>query len=198
MSAARSSLPNESRMGSVVLSEIGEALWLFFDRGGPALWAILAASMWLWTRIGQGYAFVHRAQHGQHDAPAALHVALDLGRRVQEMESLIAVLPLLGLLGTIGGMIEAFDVLAYSGSTFGTSDPRGLSLGISRALLTTMAGLVTSLAGVFAVTPLARRVARANRSAQAGDAGRDGFALSPLLSLRVTLLGRARHEEAGS
>ena len=97
----------------------------------------------------------------------------------------------LRLLGTVGGMIEAFDVLAW----FGKSNPRGLSLGISQALLTTMAGLVTSLAGVFAVTPLARRAARAERVVSAGRGGLDGFALSPTLALRSRVLGRTPREE---
>jgi biopolymer transport protein ExbB len=188
---------------AALLGEVPEALALFFDRGGPALWAILFVSLWLWVRIGQGWLFVllsHPAQvRQQHlDAgSAALLLAQNLGRRVQEMESLVAVLPLLGLLGTIGGMIEAFDVLAYSGGMFGSADPRGLSLGISQALLTTMAGLVTSLAGFFAATPLARRVARADRTSAGGDAGRDALGFAPVLSLRARLLGRASRE-AGS
>ena len=33
--------------------EISEPLLSFFDRGGPALWAILAISLWLWARIGR-------------------------------------------------------------------------------------------------------------------------------------------------
>lgn len=175
-----------------------ETLLRFFERGGPALWTILLVSMWLWAQIGEGYAFVLRTHPREVtqlglDAPsAALRLALRLERRVRVVQSLIAVLPLLGLLGTVGGMIGAFDVLAFYGST----NPRGLSLGISQALLTTMAGLVTSLAGLFAAMPLVRRLRAADRDVNGGEAARDGLALSPLLVLRARLHGRTPRREA--
>lgn len=52
-----------------------------------------------------------------------------------------AVAPLLGLLGTVTGMIATFDVI----TEFGTSDPKLLSGGISEALVTTMEGLVVAI-----------------------------------------------------
>ena len=54
-------------------------------------------------------------------------------------------LPLLGLLGTVTGMIETFDVM----SEFGQHNVRGMAAGISQALFTTMAGLMTALSGYF-------------------------------------------------
>ncbi len=57
--------------------------------------------------------------------------------------SLIAnVAPMMGLLGTVGGMIEAFNVIASSG---GQADPAELAGGISKALLTTMLGLIVAI-----------------------------------------------------
>lgn len=177
-----------------------DALRVFFERGGPASWAILAVSLWLWVRIADGYAFLHlhdrRTRRARDDgARSALALASRLGPLVAEMDALVAVLPLLGLLGTVGGMIEAFDVLAYSGSTSGSADPRALSLGISRALLSTMAGLVTSLAGFFATIPLSRRVARAVRRASSDESSRDPLAVTPLLALRSRLHERAPRQE---
>jgi biopolymer transport protein ExbB len=176
-----------------------DTLQLFFDRGGPALWAILAVSLWLWLRIAEGALLLLRSRRDTAST-GAHNAALAHGLRpiVAEAEALVAVLPLLGLLGTIGGMIEAFDVLAYSGSTSGStsgspsgnSDARGLSLGISRALLTTMAGLVTSLAGLFAAMPLSRRLARASLLSEESEP-RSAFAITPLLSLRSRLSSRA-------
>ena len=52
-----------------------------------------------------------------------------------------AVAPLLGLLGTVTGMIETFDVI----TEFGTGDPKLLSGGISAALVTTMQGLIVAI-----------------------------------------------------
>ncbi|MEZ4323022.1 MAG: MotA/TolQ/ExbB proton channel family protein [Myxococcota bacterium] len=52
-----------------------------------------------------------------------------------------AVSPLLGLLGTVTGMIGTFEVL----TTFGTGDPRMLSGGISEALVTTQLGLIVAI-----------------------------------------------------
>ncbi|MGC9352126.1 MAG: MotA/TolQ/ExbB proton channel family protein, partial [Sulfurovum sp.] len=51
-----------------------------------------------------------------------------------------AVAPLMGLLGTVTGMIETFDVI----TEFGTGDPKLLSGGISAALVTTMQGLIVA------------------------------------------------------
>ena len=53
-------------------------------------------------------------------------------------------------------MIESFETLSAAGG----SDPGGLTGGISAALLTTLAGLVTALPGVFAVHRLERRTDR--------------------------------------
>ena len=52
-----------------------------------------------------------------------------------------AVAPLLGLLGTVTGMIATFDII----TEFGTGDPKLLSGGISEALVTTMLGLVVAI-----------------------------------------------------
>ncbi|HFS85059.1 MAG TPA: MotA/TolQ/ExbB proton channel family protein, partial [Epsilonproteobacteria bacterium] len=52
-----------------------------------------------------------------------------------------AVAPLMGLLGTVTGMIETFDVI----TKFGTGDPKLLSGGISAALVTTMQGLIVAI-----------------------------------------------------
>ena len=57
--------------------------------------------------------------------------------------SLIAnVAPMMGLLGTVGGMIKAFETIA---SSLGQASPAELALGISEALLTTMLGLVVAI-----------------------------------------------------
>ncbi|PRB79471.1 hypothetical protein CQ007_15395 [Pseudomonas sp. MYb185] len=58
---------------------------------------------------------------------------------------LIAMCPLLGLLGTVSGMIQVFDVLSVSG----TGNPRAMAAGVSRATVPTMAGMVIAISGLF-------------------------------------------------
>ena len=53
--------------------------------------------------------------------------------------------PLLGLLGTVTGMITTFDVI----SEFGTGNARALASGISEALVTTQSGLVVAVPGLL-------------------------------------------------
>jgi biopolymer transport protein ExbB len=66
---------------------------------------------------------------------------------------LATIAPLLGLLGTVGGMIKTFDVIAE----FGTGNARALAAGISEALLTTQTGLVVAVPGLFMASFLIRR-----------------------------------------
>jgi len=54
--------------------------------------------------------------------------------------------PLFGLLGTVTGMIEVFQVMAFTGG----GDARSMAGGVSKATLPTMAGMTTALSGVFA------------------------------------------------
>ncbi len=66
---------------------------------------------------------------------------------------LAAVAPLLGLLGTVTGMISTFDVI----SSFGTGNARALASGISEALVTTQSGLVVAVPGLLLGSVLYRR-----------------------------------------
>lgn len=70
------------------------------------------------------------------------------------VQTLVALCPLLGLMGTVTGMIEVFDVMAFSGS----GNARSMASGVSKATIPTMAGMVGALSGVFLVTILTRRV----------------------------------------
>ena len=62
-------------------------------------------------------------------------------RRLGAVAVISALLPMLGLLGTVVGMIVAFNAIAVHG----TGDPKILADGISQALLTTEAGLIASI-----------------------------------------------------
>lgn len=66
---------------------------------------------------------------------------------------LAAVAPLLGLLGTVTGMIVTFQAI----TVYGTGDPQLMAGGISQALVTTVLGLVTAVPLLFAHTALTSR-----------------------------------------
>ncbi|MFQ5642711.1 MAG: MotA/TolQ/ExbB proton channel family protein [Thiogranum sp.] len=84
---------------------------------------------------------------------AILRETPDLQRGLGLIKLLAAVAPLLGLLGTVTGMILTFQSI----SLFGTGDPRLMAGGISQALVTTVMGLVTAIPLLFFHTLLASR-----------------------------------------
>ena len=65
-----------------------------------------------------------------------------------------SLLPMLGLLGTVIGMIEVFEVIAEHG----TGDPMQMAHGISQALLTTASGLICAIPVIFVHHLLVRRM----------------------------------------
>ncbi|MBI9074628.1 MAG: MotA/TolQ/ExbB proton channel family protein [Desulfatibacillum sp.] len=77
-----------------------------------------------------------------------------LERFLSILAMMAAVAPLLGLLGTVTGMINTFHVITY----YGAGDPKMMSGGISEALLTTMLGLSVAIPIMLAHTLLSRRV----------------------------------------
>ena len=72
---------------------------------------------------------------------------------ISMIQTFVALCPLLGLLGTVTGMIKVFQVLAVSGS----GNIRAMAAGVSQATVPTMAGMVGALSGVLFVTILTRR-----------------------------------------
>jgi biopolymer transport protein ExbB len=80
-----------------------------------------------------------------------------LGRRIGAIGRLASVAPLLGLLGTVSGMILTFQAITIHGS----GNPRALAEGISQALVTTQAGLLTAIPILLAQRYLARMADRA-------------------------------------
>lgn len=81
----------------------------------------------------------------------------NLRSHLRILESIGTLAPLLGLLGTVLGMIEAFKAMEVAGSQV---DPAVLSGGIWQALLTTAAGLAVAIPAVAAHTWLERKVER--------------------------------------
>lgn len=85
---------------------------------------------------------------------AGRHVAHDLDRFINTLGTIAGVAPLLGLLGTVTGIIKAFEAIHVQG----LGDPRILSGGISEALLATAAGLLVAIPSQVAYRYLRGRV----------------------------------------
>jgi biopolymer transport protein ExbB len=147
---------------------------LLLEAGGPVLWAIFAVSLLLWTLILLRYldllrrhprrlaaaqrAWAARPEHESwfaHQARRALisQLSQELKRSLPLIKALITVCPLLGLLGTVTGMIHVFDIMAYAGS----SNVKAMADGISLATIPTMAGMVVAISGLFFSVNLRRR-----------------------------------------
>ena len=84
---------------------------------------------------------------------AAMQVRTSLRDGLNLISVLAAVAPLLGLLGTVLGMISTFDTIAL----FGNSNPRAMAGGISEALVTTQTGLIVAIPGLFMRNFIQRR-----------------------------------------
>ena len=72
------------------------------------------------------------------------------------IKTLVALAPLFGLMGTVTGMIEVFNIMAVTGG----GDAKSMAGGVSKATIPTMAGMVAALSGVFAntyITQIAER-----------------------------------------
>lgn len=82
------------------------------------------------------------------------HVAADLERFLTTLGTIAVISPLLGLLGTVVGIIQVFAVVTMSG----VGDPNELAGGISTALVTTAAGLIVAIPALFFHRHFQRRI----------------------------------------
>ena len=81
------------------------------------------------------------------------HSRLILDARLGAIAVTAAVAPLLGLLGTVSGMIETFNMMTL----FGSGDPQVVSGGIAQALITTELGLVVAIPALVLHALLSRK-----------------------------------------
>ncbi len=84
-----------------------------------------------------------------------LHLNTTLDQYLSTISILAAVAPLMGLLGTVIGMMQTFEVITI----FGTGNARAMASGISVALVTTQTGLMISIPGLYMSGWLIRRAA---------------------------------------
>jgi biopolymer transport protein ExbB len=100
--------------------------------------------------------------HREHGLRESMEVAAveELGRMKRGMailDTIITMAPLLGILGTVTGIIRSFDLLGSSQM----GDPRAVSSGIAEALITTAAGLIVALPTLVAFNYFVARVQEA-------------------------------------
>lgn len=159
------------------LSDAYEAIVLFMERGGWVLNVILVVTFVMWVLIIEriwyfNAVFKHdvrrvvdtweaRAERKSwyaHKIRTAMisEVTQNLNQGVGLIKTLVAVCPLVGLLGTVTGMIEVFDVM----SVLGSGNARAMASGVSKATIPTMAGMVAALSGVFMSTYIERKASR--------------------------------------
>ncbi|MBL4794356.1 MAG: MotA/TolQ/ExbB proton channel family protein [Pseudomonadales bacterium] len=85
-----------------------------------------------------------------------LSTELNIRRYLPLIKVLVALSPLLGLLGTVTGMILVFDTL----SVIGVSSAKAIAAGVYKATIPTMAGMIVALSGLFASGYLNRHAQR--------------------------------------
>ncbi len=149
----------------------------FLELGGPVLRMIGVVILFMWILILERLIFFRTGlkiltreafdaweSRGERKSWHAHQIRTAMISKVSEaansglpmIQTLVALCPLMGLLGTVTGMIAVFEVMAVSG----TGNPRSMASGVSMATIPTMAGMVGALSGVFLVTVLARTAKR--------------------------------------
>lgn len=158
------------------LSEVMELVFDFLEKGGPVLLLIGGLLFLMWTLIfervfyfsgglkrdvagvmSEWEARSDRRSWGAKRIREAMisETVLKINQNMALIKTLVALAPMLGLLGTVTGMIEVFHVMAVGGG-----DAKLMAGGVSKATVPTMAGMVAALSGVFAQAYLGRVVER--------------------------------------
>ena len=154
-----------------------EAIRDFMNLGGPVLRVIAVTIFLMWVLIVERILYfrtsmnamsrqIHdnwesRAERRSWNAQQIRELMISqfseaTNKGINLIQTLVALCPLLGLLGTVTGMISVFQVMAVSGS----GNVLAMAAGVSQATVPTMAGMVGALSGALLVTLLTRRAAR--------------------------------------
>lgn len=136
----------------------------FLDQGGIVLHTIFYIAIILWILICERFLYLYFfskelskkltikwEEYKNHmDAPKIrtlfkYQYSGKLFENYSIIKVLVAIAPLLGLFGTVYGMMELFDVVAQKG----TGDAKAMASGISMATLPTMTGMAVAITGLF-------------------------------------------------
>lgn len=155
------------------LYEWADIIRRFMDAGGDVLWLIAAVTFLMWTLLFERFWYFRfgleqdvdqvmqvwesRSERKSWNAHAIREllisqVSIKIRDSLPLIQTLVALCPLLGLLGTVTGMIEVFNIMAVTGG----GDAKSMAGGVSKATIPTMAGMVAALSGVFGNTYITR------------------------------------------
>jgi biopolymer transport protein ExbB len=144
------------------------ALTDLFEGGGPFVVWIFLTCLVLWTLVVERYLYFSRVLPRESVEALARWKARTnrqswTARQIRDatisrfrarmtanlrvMKVLVPLSPLLGLIGTVSGMLEVFDSMALRGS----ADARTMASGVSHAMICTMTGLAVSITGLYPV-----------------------------------------------
>jgi|TARA_B100000809_G_scaffold263501_2_gene316906 biopolymer transport protein ExbB len=164
----------------LALMDALDAIIAFVEQGGTVLLWIAVLSFVMWTLIFERIWFYKGAlksdvqnaldsweARSERKSWNAHQIRLALVSRVSEkvnsnldmVATCVAICPLLGLLGTVTGMIEVFTVLGATGG----GDAKAMAGGVSKATIPTMAGMVAALSGLFGNTYISNIAQRENQ-----------------------------------
>ncbi|KKL00759.1 MotA/TolQ/ExbB proton channel family protein [Rheinheimera mesophila] len=157
------------------LIELWESVRDFIATGGDVLYIVALVLFIMWVLIIERFWFISREYpvlrnkiiadwnarvdttswyaHKIRDAWVS-DASTKLNERINVIKTLVAICPMVGLLGTVTGMIAVFEIMAVQG----TGNPRLMAAGISMATIPTMAGMVACLSGVFVTSKLEGKV----------------------------------------
>ena len=157
--------------------DIIDAVNGFMLRGGPVLWIIAWLLLVKWSLVFERVWYLNTTHKANVKATLAAwnarsdtkswsahqirtmmisKISLDVRNTLPIIEVLVTICPLLGLIGTVTGMIEVFFVMAVTGG----GDAKSMAGGVSKATIPTMAGMVGAISGVFASNYLKAKVDR--------------------------------------
>ncbi|MDG2229466.1 MAG: MotA/TolQ/ExbB proton channel family protein [Gammaproteobacteria bacterium] len=158
----------------IIFISVFDDIRTFFEAGGPVLWGILLVTIIMWTLIIERFWFFYyvlpSSIKNTTDEWNKMNPAIDwYSKKIRDqmiselsinskrfiltIETMMQILPLLGLLGTVVGMIKVFDVMTF----FGTGNARLMASGVSQATIPTMAGLVAAISGLYIANILKRK-----------------------------------------
>lgn len=153
--------------------EVFERIQSFIEMGGNVLFVLFFVTMVMWLLILERIWYFRVTQPREAQALQkdwfdrtdrrswyahqirrffVSEMELKVNQGLPMIKTLIAICPLLGLLGTVTGMIEVFDVMAVAGN----GNPRAMAAGVSKATIPTMAGMVAALSGFYLSARLQR------------------------------------------
>jgi biopolymer transport protein ExbB len=140
------------------LMSLGGPFVVLIFLSGVLMWALIIERLWYFKMILPRQAakieaaWRARADHTSWCARqirqtmiSRLNLSMTTGFPV--MQVLVPMAPLLGLIGTVTGMLDVFDSMALRGN----ADARSMASGVSAAMICTMTGLAVSITGLYPV-----------------------------------------------